>query len=89
MRCQGVLDGVVEKRARDRVHVHPLLDEDERDGQRMGHVGLAGLAALILVRLRCVEVRPHDQVEVRVRGVVGDPLQKVVQSWLHNRVRVA
>ncbi len=48
-RHPGVLDGVVQQRRGDRRLVHAQIGRDVRDGDRVGHVGLAGAPQLTLV----------------------------------------
>ena len=66
----GVLDGVVQQRRRQRRRGHAELGEDRGDGQRVGDVGVAGLALLAPVGLLGDDVGPLDDGEVGL-GVGG------------------
>jgi len=63
---RGVLDGVVEQRGGQRVHVHPKIRQDRRHGQRVDKVGLTRLSGLLVVSLSREEVGPCHQGSVGV-----------------------
>ena len=56
----GVLQGVVQQRGDDRVRIAVHLHKDERHGDRVGNIRLAGGARLALVLLRGDGVGVHD-----------------------------
>ncbi|MCO5556192.1 hypothetical protein L7F22_009736 [Adiantum nelumboides] len=75
----GVLDGVVQQRRDQRRGVHAQLGQDRGDGERVGDVGVAGLAALplVLVLGDVVGALEQHQVGLGVQGTVdrGERLQ--------------
>jgi hypothetical protein len=66
-RVAGVLDGVVQQRGHQSGGVHAQLGQDVGDGQRMGDVGIAGVAQLRGVPLVGYFVRPLQQGQIRLR----------------------
>jgi hypothetical protein len=62
----------VEEAGGDRGHVHLEVDEEARDLQGMGEIGLAGGPLLPLMRVLRESVGALDEAQVSVRLVLGD-----------------
>ena len=79
-RGEGVFDDVVEEAGGDGDGVELHVRQDVGDLERMDQVGLARMAHLSLVLQGREDVRPPEQLEVGVRAVAPDLLERDPRS---------
>ena len=77
---KGVFEGVVEKGRGDRHVVHPHVDQDAGDFERMNEIGLAAQSLLPVVHLRGKHVGALKQLEVDIRVVFEHPVGDVIEA---------
>ena len=77
---QRVFDDVVEEPGRDRHRVELHVGKEVGDRERVDQVGLAGVADLSPVLEGGEDVRPPQQLDVGVRAVGADFLEKVLEA---------